>query len=86
MLRRRGLGEHFRREHQAGPFYLDFYSARIKLAIEVDGAPHFVEGGKVYDERRTEYLETLGIRVIRFENSAVISNPEASRVRSLAVS
>ncbi|MBW8733586.1 MAG: DUF559 domain-containing protein, partial [Asticcacaulis sp.] len=31
----------FRRQHAVGPFVLDFYSARAKLAVEVDGALHY---------------------------------------------
>lgn len=75
ILRRDRVGEHFRREHQMGSFYLDFYCARLQLAIEVDGEPHFTEEGRAYDALRTRALGRLGVRVIRFENRTVVSNP-----------
>jgi hypothetical protein len=44
-LRRGGLsGMHFRRQHPAGPYVLDFYCAASRLAIEVDGAAHDLPG------------------------------------------
>jgi very-short-patch-repair endonuclease len=33
----------FRRQHAVGPFILDFYSAKAKLAVEVDGSHHYEE-------------------------------------------
>jgi very-short-patch-repair endonuclease len=40
ILRRERLGERFRRQHQAAGFYLDFYCARLRIAVELDGEPH----------------------------------------------
>ena len=34
---------------------------------------HFTDEGKEYDARRTEYLNSVGIRVIRFENLEVFN-------------
>lgn len=65
----------FRRQHRAGMFILDFYCPRLRLAIELDGDPHFTEMGVAYDVGRTERLSAMGIRVLRFENRDVIDGP-----------
>ena len=67
------VGERFRRQFSVGHYILDFYCPKYKLAIELDGAGHFTDEGKEYDSRRTEYLNSVGIRVIRFENLEVFN-------------
>lgn len=37
----------FRRQHRVGYYILDFFCARLKLCIEVDGEPHFTQDGKL---------------------------------------
>lgn len=69
-------GRKFRRQHSVGKFILDFYCASEKLAIELDGAHHFTEEGMEYDERRTRFLNSFEIRVLRFENEEVFQGPE----------
>ena len=64
----------FRRQHSVGEFILDFYCPEEKLAIELDGAGHFTATGNLYDAARTAYLNTLGIRVLRFENKLIWSD------------
>jgi very-short-patch-repair endonuclease len=70
-------GRKFRRQHSVGPYILDFYCPTEKLCVELDGQMHFEHGGNLRDEERTRYLNNLGIRVIRFENSLVFQNPES---------
>ena len=53
-------------------FIADFYIASTKLIIEIDGDSHFSQEGKEYDQIRTEKLESLGIKVIRFSNLEVL--------------
>jgi very-short-patch-repair endonuclease len=65
-------GVKFRRQHPVGKFVLDFYCPPAALAIEVDGEVHLHQAE--YDEARTTYLESFGIRVIRFQNDEVLSN------------
>ncbi len=67
----------FRRQHSVGPYVLDFYCPAEKLCIELDGAAHFTDCGYEYDIARTEYLQALNIRVMRFENKDVFENTEA---------
>jgi very-short-patch-repair endonuclease len=44
--------------------------------VELDGQGHFNSMRSEYDYRRTEYLQKLNIRVLRFENRLVFENPE----------
>lgn len=69
-------GRKFRRQHSVGYYVLDFYCPSEKLCIELDGAGHFTIAGARHDTERTEYLENLNIRVVRFENCEVFENLE----------
>lgn len=65
ILRAHRLGDvKFTRQVEAGPYYLDFAARRARLAIELDGETHV--GRERYDDKRTEWLEAQGWRVIRF--------------------
>ena len=44
----------------------------MKLAIEVDGTTHLENKDKVYDKKRTEELEKLGIKILRFWNNDIL--------------
>ena len=71
-LRGRGLGAlKFRRQHPIGPYVLDFYCAEATLAVEIDGASHDHPDRIEHDRRRTSWLNTQGIRVIRISAEAV---------------
>ena len=64
----------FRRQVAFGRYILDFYCAKAKLAIELDGSQHFDPKNIQYDQDRTAFLEENGIHVIRFSNTDVIQN------------
>ena len=64
-------GKRWRRQFSIGNYILDFYSPEMKLAIELDGNDHYTIIGKFNDERREEYLNALGITIIRFENKDI---------------
>jgi len=66
-------GRKFRRQHSIGEFILDFYCPQEKLAVELDGAGHFTASGNLHDAARTDYLNSVGIRIIRFENKLIWS-------------
>jgi very-short-patch-repair endonuclease len=67
----------FRRQHSIGNYVADFYCAKEKLIIEVDGDSHFVNDNAVkYDLKRTEFFNSLGIRVLRFSNLEVVESLE----------
>lgn len=62
----------FRRQQSIGPFIVDFFCYKNKLVIELDGQQHFEEENILYDKERTEFLESYGIKVVRFENQEVL--------------
>ena len=64
-------GKRWRRQFSIGYYILDFYCPEIKLAIELDGNEHYTVIGKFNDKRREEYLKSLGITIIRFENKDI---------------
>ena len=77
-LRRKQLdGVQCYREKPLGPYIVDFYLPKIKLVIEVDGSQHLTETGLAADRRRTAYLESLGLKVIRFDNREVLIETHA---------
>ncbi len=55
-------------------FIVDFYIAKLKLVIEVDGGIHTKEEINAYDKHRTLFLEAYGLEVIRFSNKEVMDN------------
>ena len=55
-------------------FVIDFYSPILKLAIEIDGESHSSEGAAEYDRERQTYIESFGIKFIRFTNNDVYNN------------
>jgi very-short-patch-repair endonuclease len=61
-------GMKFRRQYGVDEYVIDLYCPEVKLAIEVDGESHFDPTSRLHDERRLAFLESLGIRVLRFTN------------------
>ena len=59
-------GYKFRRQHSIGNYIVDFYCTELKLAIELDGEQHSEERNVEYDKIRTEYLNSLGVKVLRY--------------------
>ncbi|MCH7637980.1 MAG: endonuclease domain-containing protein [Bacteroidetes bacterium] len=72
---RRLCGFKFRRQRSIGPYILDFYCSEAKLAVELDGSVHDNPARAEYDRERQEYVEALGLRVLRFRSSEVIREP-----------
>ena len=64
----------FRRQVTFGNYIVDFYCAAAKLAVELDGSQHCEPSELLYDERRTAYLNSLGIYVLRISNLDVLRN------------
>ncbi len=69
------LGSKFRRQHPIDRFIVDFFCAEARLVIEVDGPIH--EQQAEYDQLRQAYIESLGIRVLRFSNAEVLQQLNA---------
>jgi very-short-patch-repair endonuclease len=75
------MGLQFRRQHPINRFIVDFYCAKVKLVIEIDGSIHDLPENKEYDEGRSEILKDFGIKVIRFSNEQIIRNIEDSLIK-----
>jgi very-short-patch-repair endonuclease len=74
-LQRRQLnGRKFRRQQSFAQYIVDFYCPSEKLVIELDGSAHDSEEAWNHDQKRAEFLCSLGLRVLRFENRTVIEN------------
>ncbi len=62
----------FIRQKIIGNYILDFYCQKLKLGIEVDGETHLGYKEEKYDQSRTEELEKLGIKILRFWNDDIM--------------
>ena len=56
-----------------GSYIVDFFCSSAKLVIEIDGSQHYDEAGKAYDAARSQYLNALGLRVVRYSNADINS-------------
>ena len=62
----------FHRQYVIGNCIADFYCHRAKLVVELDGSQHCDPGKVEYDRKRTQYLQSQGLQVLRFSNLDVI--------------
>jgi very-short-patch-repair endonuclease len=68
----------FQRQKVIDNFIVDFYCAKAKLVIELDGSWHYTASMIPYDENRTRVLEQrYGLKVLRFTNLDIVKNYEA---------
>ncbi len=66
------LGVHFYRQKPIGKYVVDFYAAKAKVVVEVDGSQHLDGSQQVYDLGRDAYLRDQGLQVLRFTNLEVL--------------
>ena len=59
------------RQKVIGRYIVDFYIASAKTAVELDGSQHYDDIGRKNDEIRDNYLNTLGIKVLRYSNADI---------------
>ena len=71
-LKANQTGFHFRKQHAAGPYVLDFYCDRARLCVEVDGSSHDFTVDR--DIARDRYLERWGILTVRVRAADILSN------------
>jgi len=64
----------FQRQKPIGSYIVDFYCAKARLVIELDGGGHYQEEQAAKDRLRTAWLEGTGLRVLRFSNLDVAQN------------
>ena len=64
----------FQRQKAIGNYIVDFYCAKARLAVELDGGGHYNPEQALADARRTAELEKCGISVIRICNLDIDRN------------
>ena len=69
LLRKRQTGYQFYRQKIIGHYIVDFYCAKLKLVIEIDGISH--KDKKEYDMHRDDVLKSFGLKVLRFDDQTV---------------
>lgn len=76
-IRDNQLGVQFRKQHAVGPYIVDFFCAKAKLVVEIDGDSHGDPEQEKYDAERTQWLnEQKHYRVVRFWNNEILRNVE----------
>ena len=76
LLHGNALGDKFRRQHIIGDFIVDFVALHSKLVVEVDGGYHNTPEQQEADRLRTEFLNQVGFKVIRFSNDDVLHDAD----------
>ena len=74
------LREHplrFTRQKIIGLYIADFYSAKLKMIIEIDGSQHQTQQERIKDEARTTYFQRFGLSVLRISNDDINTNFDA---------
>ena len=75
-LRGNNLGVKIRRQVPHGKYILDFFCARAKLGIELDGSQHYTEEGLLKDAERDSYLRAQDIEVLHITNGDALTNTD----------
>lgn len=70
----RGYPIRFSRQKVLGKYIADFYSAKAKLVIELDGSQHYENDNMPKDTDRTDFLKKYGLTVIRIPNNEINEN------------
>ena len=74
-LRNRQInGFKFFRQCSIGKYIADFYCSELRLVIELDGSHHYEENVFEYDKIREEFMKSLDIQTIRFNNLDVFKS------------
>jgi very-short-patch-repair endonuclease len=65
-------GFDFHRQKPVDEYIVDFFCNELMLAVEIDGVSHI--GKELYDTKRQNRLEILGVRFLRFKDEDVFYN------------
>jgi len=68
-LKKNKMGVSFTRQKPIGNYIADFYCAEKNMVIEIDGWSH--DNKYEYDKARDEYMQSLGICVLRIDDKDV---------------
>ncbi|WP_200922175.1 endonuclease domain-containing protein [Sphingomonas sp. Leaf23] len=77
-LRLEPYGLKFRRQHPVLTYILDFYCARAKLAVEIDGEAHDRGNRPARDGVRDAALAAYGLTIHRIPARDVLADPAAA--------
>ena len=69
-------GYRFNRQYPFRNYILDFICCSKKIVLEIDGGQHNEKEISKYDITRTELLNSLGYKVVRFWNNEIDNNIE----------
>ena len=64
----------FQRQKAIGNYIVDFYCAKAKLVIELDGSGHYTPEQQEKDELRTKELQEMNLKVLRICNLDIDRN------------
>ncbi len=77
LRRKQILGLQFYRQKPILNFIVDFYCSAVNLVIECDGGQHYIDDGLAADKIRDNALSELGLIVLRFSNSQILTETDA---------
>jgi very-short-patch-repair endonuclease len=75
--RKQIMSVQFYRQKPLLNFIVDFYCAKARLVIELDGGQHFDDEYQQKDSVRDKALEGIGLLVLRFDNHQVLTETES---------
>ena len=67
----------FRRQHPLGIYYLYFFCEEAELNVELDGSQHGLPDQRKHDVEREKFLQSRGIKTLRFWNSHLRRNAQS---------
>ena len=78
LLRKRKSGYQFYRQKILLNYIVDFYCAKLKLVIEIDGTSHLEK--TEYDKLKDKDLEAFGLKVVRYNDLNLLNNFELKKI------
>ena len=70
-------GLKFRRQQPIGTYIVDFVCFEEKIIVELDGGQHGLPEEMNHDNKRNEWFEAQGYKVLRFWDNEVLKNTRA---------
>ena len=64
----------FQRQKAIGNYIVDFYCAKARLVIELDGSGHYTDQSIEKDSVRDKELENMNLRILRIQNIDINRN------------
>ena len=71
------LETQFNRQKPILNYIVDFYCAKARLVIELDGDQHMEPINQLKDQKRDKALKELGLTVLRFSNREVLMETDS---------